>query len=147
MTAILPYPYTDEHARSWIAALVKRPDEHVFAILSDGAFRGVVGLTYDAEQDRAELGYWLGRPYWGKGMASAAAAFAVEYAFRVLNARRVYAHCFSVNSASRRVLEKTGLKYEGCLRQHFVRMGTVHDLLCFGLLKEEYRGGNIDANR
>lgn len=138
MTACLPSPYTRKDAQEWLEGLTHRPNEHAFAICGDGTFMGVVGLTYDPEHDRGELGYWLGRPYWGNGAASAAAALAVDFAFRELNVRRVCAYCFAVNPASRRVIEKTGLQYEGCLRQHTMRMGTIHDLLCFGLLKEDY---------
>ncbi len=137
MTASLPSPYTLQNAKEWLEGLQKHPDDHVFAICSK-TLMGVVGLTYDTNSGRVELGYWLGKPYWGKGAATAAVRLALNYAFKKLNARRVYAYCFAANSASRRVLEKCGLQYEGCLRQHFMRMGTLHDLLCFGLLKEEY---------
>ena len=145
MTARLPSPYTRNDAQEWVDGLPGHPNEHAFAICGE-TFMGVVGLTYDPDHDRAELGYWLGRPHWGKGAATAAARLAIEYAFRDLNVRRVCAYCFAVNPASRRVMEKSGLQFEGCLRQHTVRMGAVHDLLCFGLLKEDYiRKGCEDA--
>jgi RimJ/RimL family protein N-acetyltransferase len=140
MTARLPWPYTREDAQKWVDGLPGSPNEHVFAILSDGEFAGITGLTYDPEHDRAELGYWLGRLFWGSGAATAAARLAVDFAFRELRVRRVCAYCFAVNAASKRVLEKSGLVFEGCLKRHTMRMGEVHDLLCFGLLREEYAG-------
>ena len=138
MTATLPYPYAWEDAQKWLDALNDHPDEHVFAVCRGETFMGVVGLTCKPELGRAELGYWLGRPYWGKGVATTAAGLAINYAFDTLNLRKVFGFCFGVNAASRRVMEKNGMQPEGCLRQHFVRMGDVHDLLCFGLLREEY---------
>jgi len=138
MTATMPYPYTREDAQKWIDEMPDEPNEHVFAICRGDEFIGVVGLVHNPQHDRAELGYWLGSAYWNKGYATAAAALALEYAFKTLNIRRVYAHCYAINPGSRRVLEKNGLKPEGCLRQHAVRLGEVHDLLCFGLLREEY---------
>ena len=140
MTARLPWPYTREDALKWVNGLPDNPNEHVFAVLRGGEFTGVVGLTHDPEHGRAELGYWLGRPFWGNGVATAAARLAIDYAFRALRVRRVCAYCFAVNAASRRVLEKSGLKNEGCLRQHIARMGAVHDVLCFGLLREDDPG-------
>jgi RimJ/RimL family protein N-acetyltransferase len=138
MTASLPHPYTRENAREWLTALECRPHEHVFAVCGGETFLGVVGLTCKPELGRAELGYWLGKPYWGRGVATAAAGLAIDYAFDKLNLRKVFGFCFGVNAASRRVMEKNGMQPEGCLRQHFERFGQVHDLLCFGLLREEY---------
>ena len=106
MTASLPYPYTKEHAKTWFDYLGTTKDEHVFAICRGDEFIGVVGLVHEPQHDRAELGYWLGTPYWHKGYMSAAAEIATAYAFTVLGVRRVYARCFSNNPASIRVLEK-----------------------------------------
>ncbi len=145
MTACLPSPYTLQNAQEWLEGLSGRPNEHVFAVCGE-SFMGVVGLTCEPDHDRAELGYWIGRPYWGKGIATAAVRLAIDYAFCELNFRRVYAYCFAANAASRCVLEKCSLQYEGCLRQHFVRMGAAHDLLCFGLLREEYLGKDANHN-
>lgn len=138
MTANLPHPYTREHAETWFAHAQNNPGEHVFAVLGDGVFMGVVGLMYEKEHARAELGYWLGQAYWNKGVMSAAAKLAVAYAFFELGVRKVYSRCFGVNTASRRVLEKNGFACEGCLRAHHIRLGAVQDVFCFGLLRDEY---------
>lgn len=135
MTANLPHPYTEAHAKTWYEYLQTHDCEHVFKVCGKGKLMGVVGLVHEAEHDRAELGYWLGEKYWGKGHMSAAVAMAVAYAFEVLGVRRVYSRCFSVNIASQHVLANNGFELEGCLKQHHVRMGITHDVLCYGLVK------------
>lgn len=138
MTARLPYPYTRSDAQTWYDYVMRTESEHVFAICLGKELVGVIGLVHEADHKRAELGYWLGADYWNKGCASAAAEILLGYAFTTLGVNKVYAHCFAVNKASSKVLEKTGFVLEGCQRQHYIRMGHVHDLLCYGLFKENY---------
>ncbi|MDD5016625.1 MAG: GNAT family N-acetyltransferase [Eubacteriales bacterium] len=139
MTACLPYPYTKEHAKTWLDYLKKNQHEQAFAVCGDALFMGIVGLVHEPEHNRAELGYWLGQDYWNSGYMSGAAGMAVGYAFSMLGVGRIYARCFDINTASKRVLEKNGLVQEGCLKKLFIRFGTAMDLLCFGLLKENDR--------
>lgn len=138
MTANLPYPYTDEHAKIWLDYVLGNENEHVFAVLGDGEFMGVVGLVHEPEHERAELGYWLGEEYWNKHVMTDAVNMAVAYAFTMLNVQKIYSRCFAPNKASMRVLENNGFKLEGCQRAHHIRMGTVQDVLCYGLLRSEY---------
>ena len=137
-TARLPYPYTVTDAKTWVDYVLSTESEHVFAIAEKKTMMGVIGLVHEPEHNRAELGYWLGKPYWNKGIATVSAEMMLGYAFGVLRVNKVYAHVFSANPASAKVLEKNGFKLEGCLKQHFKRMGTMHDLLCYGLLMENY---------
>ena len=138
MTNNLPHPYTIAHAQSWFDYVQSHDSEHVFKICGKGRLMGVIGLVHEKEHGRAELGYWLGRPYWNQGVMSAAVPMALAYAFEALGVRRVFARCYSVNAASRRVLEKSGFVHEGCLRQHHKCMGMIHDVVCYGLLRDEY---------
>jgi RimJ/RimL family protein N-acetyltransferase len=138
MTNNLPHPYTPEHARTWYDYVQSHDSEHVFKICGDGSLMGVIGLVHETEHDRAELGYWLGKAYWNRGVMSAAVPMALAYAFGVLCVRRVYARCYAANAASRRILERNGFISEGCQRQHHECMGVVHDLMCYGLLVDEY---------
>jgi len=138
MTNNLPHPYTLAHAQSWFNYVQSHDSEYVFKICGNGRLMGVIGLVLEKEHGRAELGYWLGKPYWNRGVMSAAVPMALAYAFEVLRVRRVFAHCYAVNAASRRVLEKSGFRQEGCQRQHHECMGTIHDLICYGLLRDEY---------
>ncbi len=142
MTANLPFPYTDEHAASWLNYVEATENEHVFAITAhDDVFLGVVGLVHEPEHERAELGYWLGEPFWHKNIMTNAVSLAVGYAFSMLDIQKIYSRCFAPNIGSRRVLEKNGFVLEGCLRSHYIRMGTVYDLLCYGLLRKDYEEG------
>ena len=136
MTAALPYPYTKEHAKTWLQYIEHKNNEYIFALCGNHQFMGVVGLIHEAEHERAELGYWLGQPYWNKGHMTGAVGIAVEYAFTMLKVKRIYAQCFAQNAASKRVLEKNGFLLEGCLKKHFIRMGKQRDILCYGLLKQ-----------
>jgi ribosomal-protein-alanine N-acetyltransferase len=143
MTASLPYPYTKNNAKTWLDYVNNTQSEHVFAIEHDNRFIGIIGLVHESENNRAELGYWLGKEYWNRGFASAAVQIVLGYAFTVLQVSKVYAQAFGSNIASHKVLEKNGFVREGCLERHFVRMGTTHDILYFGLLKESYNHANF----
>lgn len=138
MTNNLPHPYTEKHAKQWFDYVESHDNEHAFKVCKNGRMLGVVGLVLEPDHNRAELGYWLGEPYWNKGVMSAAVAMAVAYAFEVLSVRRVFSRCYAVNTASQRVLEKNGFTREGCLLQHHECMGVVHDVLYYGLLQNDY---------
>lgn len=112
MVSRIPHPYNLEMAYQFIdvqAANQKSGDSHVFAIIS-GKPVGVVGLE-DAKDGSAELGFWLGEPYWNKGYASQAVAEMLGYAFGKVDLARVWAGHFIDNPASGRVLEKNGFRY------------------------------------
>jgi RimJ/RimL family protein N-acetyltransferase len=141
-TAAIPHPYPDGAAEDWIEThpgRFARGEAAVFAVthLPDGALLGVVGLEIDTETQRAELGYWIGKPYWNQGYASEAAAAVVRFALSDLGLRRVFARHFSGNPASGRVMQKIGMRHEGTLRKHAVKWGEVHDLEIYGLLAGE----------
>lgn len=138
MTANLPYPYTTTHAATWLDYVENNEQEHVFAICKDSLFLGVVGLVHEKEHRRAELGYWLGQEYWNNGYTSAAAEMAIAYAFSILDIDKIYSNCFATNTPSKKILEKNIFLLEGCLKNHYIRMGKTMDVLCFGLLKEDY---------
>ena len=138
MALLLPYPYTVSDARTWLDYISKTEKEHVFAILSGKKLIGVIGLVNEPEHKRAELGYWLGKEYWGKGFMTGAVQMMLGYAFGVLKVNKVYASVFADNEASQKVLKNNGFVPEGVLKEHVIRMGTVHDLMYFGLLKQDY---------
>jgi RimJ/RimL family protein N-acetyltransferase len=134
----LPYPYTVTDAKTWYDYICKTEKEHAFAIVAKKKMMGVVGLVHEPEHKRAELGYWLGRQYWNSGYMTSAIEMILGYAFGVLKVNKVYANVFGTNEASKKVLIKNGFYLEGTLKQHCSRMGTLHDLMCFGILKENY---------
>lgn len=114
-TSLVPHPYPADGAVRFITeeVLPGRADgtSYTFAIMAEGEpeLVGAIQLKHvDRERGEAELGYWIGRPYWGRGYASAAAALAVRFGFEGIGLRRIYAHVLAHNPASARVLEKVG---------------------------------------
>lgn len=144
-TLNIPHPYDPEHAEEWITShrgQFERREAVTYAITRkpDGVLIGAVGLILDLANDSGELGYWIGREYWGRGYATEAAHAVVEWAFRSLQLNRIHASHFPRNPASGRVLEKLGMRHEGRLRQHVKKWGSYLDLERFGLLRDEYEG-------
>jgi ribosomal-protein-alanine N-acetyltransferase len=143
-TLLIPHPYLEDDARNFLAKANEDFTEGlsvVFAvsILPGYELCGAVGLHLAGLHRRAELGYWVGVPYWGKGFATEAARAAVAFGFETLRLHRIYAHHFSENTASRRVLEKIGMRHEGRSRQHVQKWGQFIDVENYGLLAEEFR--------
>lgn len=143
-TLNIPYPYSEADADRWLTRRIestqRQGKEVTFAIRKeDGEMIGAVGadsLEIDASH-RAEIGYWLARPYWGQGIMTDAVRAYVQYAFAELNLLRLTAHVLAFNVGSTRVLEKNGFQVEGRLRNHFRKEGRLYDAFCFGLLRDE----------
>jgi RimJ/RimL family protein N-acetyltransferase len=112
MLAHVPHPYTLDDAADF---LLVAGSSVVFAVTkgADDAFMGVCGLRPTARRSVADLGYWLGRPFWGQGFATEAAHAVVDLAFRLDGIGCVLANCRAVNGRSRRVLEKCGFQFRG----------------------------------
>jgi RimJ/RimL family protein N-acetyltransferase len=105
----------------------------------DGRVVAAVGLEIDPPHRRAELGYWVARPYWNAGYATEGARAVVEFGVRSLRLNRVAAHHYSRNPASGRVMQKIGMTYEGRLRQHVLKWGVFEDIDMYGILAGELR--------
>lgn len=84
---------------------------------------------------RAEIGYWLAKPYWGQGIMTAVVKVVCKHSFESLGIGKITAHVFSFNNASARVLEKCGFEQEGYLKKHFVKNGRFIDAKSYGLLR------------
>ena len=116
----MPHPYPAGGARDFIAAAARRRAEGrewVFAILEEDGFRGLAGfLVHDLPVRHGEVGYWLGAPFRGRGLATLAARLAVDFAFRETGLPFLRARCLERNPASARVLEKAGFTYAGPFR-------------------------------
>lgn len=140
----IPHPYPDGLAEEWIAQQGRgwrEGREAVFAITAraDGTLMGAIGLAaIDARHRHAEMGYWLGLPFWNLGIATEAAHGVLRFAFDTLDLERVFAHYFARNPASGRVLEKIGMVREGCLRAHVRQWGRPEDLVVCGILRREW---------
>jgi ribosomal-protein-alanine N-acetyltransferase len=114
MTALIPHPYPEDAAEAWIAAQAKdraAGREYTYAITpaGDAIVVGAISLR-PAATEREQLGYWIGRAYWGRGYATAAAGAVIALAFTLLDLDRLTASRLTCNTASGRVLEKCGLK-------------------------------------
>jgi RimJ/RimL family protein N-acetyltransferase len=132
-----PHPYTATDAEAWIdTAGVESPLAN-FAIVVNGEAVGGIGLTMGTDIFRrsAEIGYWLGEPLWGRGIASEAARAVTEYAFEYFDLCRLEAGVFEWNPASMRVLEKVGYVREGRARLGVTKDGRTGDRLQYALIR------------
>ncbi len=146
-TANIPHPYEDGVAEAWISTHQENFDQGQALSLAivrrhDSALIGGIGLGIRREYDRAEMGYWIGKPYWGNGYATEAARALLAYGFSVLGLNRIFAEHFSRNPASGRVMEKLGMKHEGHLRQHMKKWGVFEDIEVHGILRSEFEEPN-----
>ena len=137
-TTTIPHPYPDGAAEAWIAthpAGFRNRERVTFAVtLLDGRLAGTVSLIEVSQQHaRAELGYWTGVEYWGRGYCTEAVSRLMQYAFEELGVTRVHARCFARNVASARVMEKAGLVKEGHLVKHTLKGGVYEDMLIYGI--------------
>ena len=141
-TLLIPHPYPEGAAAEWIAGHDDTSNNHVFAIAprDGGEVMGAIGLHVDQNHDRAEIGYWLGVPYWSRGYVTEAAAALVRYVFNDLGLNRVFAFHFTRNPASGRVLQKIGMRREGTMRQHIVKWGEHVDVDYYGVVRGEWEG-------
>jgi RimJ/RimL family protein N-acetyltransferase len=143
-TLRIPHPYEDGMAEACIAShpqLLEAGTSLPLAVVlaQTQQFIGAVGLEINAEYERAELGYWIGKPYWGHGYCTEAARAVVRYAFEDLRLNKIVAHHFARNPASGRVMEKLGMMREGYLRQQIKKWGEFEDEVAYGLLRGEYK--------
>jgi ribosomal-protein-alanine N-acetyltransferase len=125
-----PFPYTEEDAIWWIGIGCKQNDCINFAIENDGVLVGGIGVEPQDGQRRhcAEIGYWLGQPYWGQGIATSAVHKMTDYAFLELGFSRLYAPVLEPNRASMKVLEKCGYALEGILRNDIRKNDTFYNV-------------------
>lgn len=137
---VFPHPYTLQDAQNYIAFCREREyaaHQLCYAIAADGALAGSIALTMgtDVYRKSAELGYWLAKSYWGKGLMTRAVAQICKKGFAAFDLVRIYAEPFSRNIASRRVLEKNGFVLEGVLRKSVCKEGRILDSCVYALIQ------------
>jgi len=141
-TLNVPHPYPKGGAKEWIATHESTYLEGrgvVYAItLKNDELVGSIGLSNLVQNHQAELGYWVGVPYWNKGYCTEAAEAVLEYGFEVLGLNRIHACYLSRNPASGRVLEKLGMGHEGTRKQHILKWGVFEDLALMGVLRKDW---------
>jgi len=128
-----PYPYTRKDSQIWLDCVVGLKPETNFAIaVADEAVGGIgFSIQPDVGIRSAEIGYWLGEEYWGRGIATDALIAVTDHAFEKFDLCRLYAHVFAWNEASARVLQKAGYSLEGRLRKSVTKDGQTIDQLMY----------------
>lgn len=124
-----PHPYTLRDAVSFIERVQEQSPPTVWAIEVAGAAAGTIGIMprSDIERVSAEIGYWIGEPYWGRGIMTEALQAVTEWTVKEFQLTRIDALPFATNAASCRVLEKAGYVCEGRLRKSAIKDGQVVD--------------------
>lgn len=164
---LFPSPYLLEHADAWIelnsgpatptsyaitvlraslpSAALELEEAHQAAISADGSgdhlFVGCISITpgTDVHACTAEMGYFLGEPFWGMGIMTSANRQMVHLVFRDFpRILRIFAEPYASNDASRRVLVKTGFQLEGILRSHAIKDDVVEDVAMYSILRSEF---------
>jgi ribosomal-protein-alanine N-acetyltransferase len=128
-----PHPYSLDDAHAFIRMALAKSPATFFAIVVEGAAVGGIGYTLheDVERLSAEIGYWLGEAYWGRGIVTEALTAVTDHAVRSHGLTRVYAVPYEWNAASCRVLEKAGYVFEGRMRRSAIKDGRVLDQLLY----------------
>lgn len=136
----LPYPYTVSDAEEYITSMLaaEKTKTFAFAITVEDKVVGSIGVFRcdNIHSRTAEMGYYIGEPYWGCGLGTSAVTQVCKYIFGNTDIIRIFAEPFAYNIASCRVLEKAGFQFEGLLRSNAVKNGKVIDMRMYSLIKE-----------
>ena len=142
-TLRIPYPYTPKDGREYLNRAMSdmlEDKEYIFAILLNetSACIGTFVFKMNLSDNKAEIGYWLGEPFWGKGYITEVVQRMLAFGFNELGLHRIEAHHLLFNKASGKVLEKCGLTLEGQLRSEVKHGALYHDVVLYGLTKDDY---------
>ncbi|MGX5684869.1 GNAT family N-acetyltransferase [Chryseobacterium cucumeris] len=139
LTSNIPYPYVENDARSWVKMSKEAFENntgYTFAIRNkEDQIIGAIGL-HDRDDDKAELGYWIGIPYWNKGYVTEAAKAIIDFGFNELKLNKIFATHFPHNPASGRIMEKVGMEQEAVLIKEVKKDGEYFDLVRYCILKD-----------
>ena len=132
-----PHPFTRANGVEYITHVLQNPDTPSFAIDVAGQAVGGISLHLgnDIERISAELGYWLGEEFWGRGIMTEVVTAVTDFCFDNFPLRRISAEVFANNPASARVLEKAGFTFEGCLKNNVLKDGELLDSLLYARTK------------
>lgn len=136
---IIPFPYSEKDAIFFIDVCQKENPKTTFAIEKNKNLVGVIGLVLQSDIYRltAEIGYWIGEPYWGQGIATEAVTLLTEYGFNKLNLIRIHTGVFDFNKPSQKVLEKSGFTLDCIFKNAVIKNGKIHDEYRYSILKKE----------
>lgn len=158
-TLRIPHPYPPGGAETWIRSHLANEGsgmEFAFAIVrkETNELIGSVGLSIVRAHARGEVGYWIGRPYWGQGYATEAVRAVLRFGFEQEGLERIFGEHFARNPASGRVLEKAGLRREGYFPRHLLKWDEFQDVVVYGVVRSDWKqqqaravGENIAGER
>lgn len=136
----IPYPYTKKDAEEFITAMLSadKTKTFAFAITVGDKVVGSIGVfrCENIHFRTAEMGYYIGEPYWGRGLGTSAVRQVCSYIFEHTDIIRIFAEPFAYNTASCHVLEKAGFQFEGVLRNNAVKNGKVLDMKMYSLIRQ-----------
>jgi RimJ/RimL family protein N-acetyltransferase len=134
---LFPHPYTIEDAHTFLKSVINSEPTTLFCIEVNGAAVGGIGIRIgvDVHRQTAELGYWLGQEFWGRGIMTEAVAAFTDFCFEEFQLRRIHAEPFANNPASARVLEKAGFAFEGRIKNNVLKNGELLDSLLYARTK------------
>lgn len=137
---VFPSPYSIENAIQFLELDKQALLGHVFGVYLDQEFTGIARVVQqgDVYRNNAEIGYWLGQPFWGKGLATATVKLLLEYAFDQLKLYRVFAGVFEHNKASMKVLEKNGFVLEAIQKSAVIKNGKTIDDYVYRILRPDW---------
>lgn len=139
-TLSIPHPYPDGAAEAWIEHTLSANQKGktyslAMVLKEDRLFIGCVSLDVSNNENQAELGYWVGRPYWGQGYATEAARKVMDFGFKELHLDRIFAAAMKNNPASCKVLQKIGMKPLDGLSKQVLKAGVWYDINHYELTK------------
>lgn len=136
-----PHPYTESDADYWLNFVHNQDICTNFALADSVELIGAIGLVLHKGQRycTANIGYWLGKPFWGKGIMSQALKYMTTFAFEKYELRKIYAEVFEGNIASMKVLEKAGYTLEATFKKHFIKFEKEIDCLIYSIFREELK--------
>ena len=142
-TRSIPFPYTAEAGRQWIQSQPMtwlQGRSAVFAICDsiDHGLMGAIGIEIEENDQHAELGFWIGGSFRGRGYCSEAAQAVVAFGFKTLALNKIHSQHLSRNPASGRVLQKIGMTQEGFHRKHIRKWGVFEDVVSYGILASDH---------
>ncbi|MEM7380739.1 MAG: GNAT family protein [Bacteroidota bacterium] len=134
----LPHPYSEKDGLAFIRAVAEEDPLATFAIDYEDELAGCIGIQPQSDVYRltAEIGFWIGEPFWGKGIAPEAIKLATNYGFEELGLIRMYAHCFDFNIGSQKALTKAGFHREGVAEKAIIKNDRIGDEIRFALIRK-----------
>lgn len=139
LTSNIPYPYTEKDARFWLKMSKEAFENnagYTFGIRDkEDRIIGAIGL-HDRDDDKAELGYWIGMPYWSKGLVTEAAKAMIHFGFNQLGVHKIFATHLPHNPASGKIMKKIGMEQEAVLKQEIKKDGEYFDLVMYSVFND-----------